>query len=171
MHASCSNVPPMMFDIQAPNLRDLDPTNIQNWYPQSPLRIINDGVFVQPIMELQASFGTLKDAFEAFEILCIEAFDPETARAEAARFKLRREKFLTRLRHRDSGANDEIPPTANGKAEEAIHLAAKIHLRAVAFRMQHDDEANVSDMKRLHAVIRRIDLGFWKTAHYVYLWM
>lgn len=172
MHASCSNVPPMMFDITDPILRDMRPISLENWYPQSPLRVLNDAGFARPIPELRFSFEILKDAFDAFEMLCVEAFDPDTASEEAPLFKVRREKYWMRLTSReDDSPSEHIPSSTGGKIEKAIHLAAKIHFRAVASRIQHDDEANAGDMKRLHAIIRKIDLGFWKVAHYVYLWM
>lgn len=171
MRATCSNVSPMMFDITGPILRDVQFNHLDNWYPQSPLRVLNDAGFARPIPELQSSFETLKDAFDAFEMLCIEAFDPDTAAEEAAPFKGRRDKFWTHLEKRLPANGDEISSTAKGRVEEAIHLAARIHFRAVAFRIQHNDVVNIKDMKRLYTVIRKLDLGYWKVAHYVYLWM
>jgi len=105
-------------------------------------------------------------------MLCVDAFDPDTAAEEMENLKLHREKCWTDLGAKDEDAvNDEIPPTLSSKVEEAVLLAARIHFRAVALRVQHDESVNERDMKRLFTVIRAIDLQFWKVAHYVYLWM
>jgi hypothetical protein len=161
-----------MFDITGPILRDVRLNYTEHWYPQSPLRILNDAGFVRPIAELQSSFGRVKDAFEAFEMLCVEAFDPDTASNEKDSFKLRRGKFwIGLLANEEDASRDDIPLTPKAKVEEAVLLAARIHFRAVILRIPHDDSVNEKDMKRLYAVIRAIDLKFWKVAHYVYLWM
>lgn len=157
-----------MFDIYGPILRDMRTAGFEYFYPQSPLRVVNDAGFARPPSELQTSFEILKDAFDGLEMLCIEAFDPETAKDEAEVFKLRREKFWKRLTRDES---EEAPSTEKGKVEDAIRLAAKIHYRACVYRIQHDDEVNVEDMKKLHTIIRKIDLSFWKVAQHVYLWM
>ncbi|KAF2683627.1 hypothetical protein K458DRAFT_367899 [Lentithecium fluviatile CBS 122367] len=171
MHASCSNMLPTMFDITGPILRDVRLNNIENWYPQSPLRVLNDAEFVRPITELQSSFNVLKDAFDAFEMMCIEAFDADTAAEETQPFRLRREQFWARLRIGNGDSSHEIPSTTEVKVEKAVLLTARIHLRAVTMRVQHEDDLNADDMKRLFAIIREIDLKFWKVAHYVYLWI
>jgi hypothetical protein len=171
MHASCSNVPPTMFEITGPILRDVHMNNNEKWYPQSPLRVLNDATFERPIAELQSSFELLKDAFDAFEMLCIEAFDPDTALEEAHSLKFRREKIWAHLVAENSDASGDDSVKSDNDIEEAVLLAARIHFRAVAMRLHHHDDANAADMMRLFSVIRKVDLGLWKMAHYVYLWM
>ncbi|KAF2874014.1 hypothetical protein BDV95DRAFT_565234 [Massariosphaeria phaeospora] len=171
MHASCSNIPPMMFDIYGPVLRDIRMNHIERWYPQSPLRVLNDSDFARDIPVLQSSFCILKDAFDNLEMLCIEAFDTDTATEESDVFKSRRENFWARIMQAPETGPDQIPPTTEKKVELAVRLAARIHFRATASRTQHDDAVNADDMVQLHAVLRKIDLGFWKVAHYVYLWI
>ena len=161
----------MLLDIAGPILRDVQRNNIEQQYSQSPLRIVNDAGFVRPITALQSSFGTLKYAFNAFEMLCVEAFDDETAICEADNFGLRRTKYWTILSTEQNAGSDEMPLTVEDRVERAVHLAAKIHLRAVALRKQHDDCINEKDMKRLVDVLREIDAKFWTAAHYVHVWM
>lgn len=171
MHASCSNCPPVMFEILAPILRNTGKPGLGNWYPQSPLHVMNDTGFLRPTLEPQSSFEILKDAFDVFEMMCIEAFDKETASDEAEAFKIRRDKTWARLVECEESMNEELPSTTKEKAEYAIGVAARIHYRAVVGRVQHEDEANTEDLMRLHDIVREIPPGFWKVAHYVYVWV
>ena len=171
LHASCSNLPPIMFDITAPILRDVRRSGLPQWYPQSPLRVLNDTAFLRPTLELQSSFDILGDAFDCFEMLCIEAFDSDTAMDEAETFKVRRDKVCARLAKIEEQELERPPQTSKGKAERAIRIAAKIHFRATAFRIQHEDEVNTEDLKILYALMRKIEPALWKAAHYVYLWV
>jgi hypothetical protein len=162
-----------MFDILAPILRNASRPGPNNWYPQSPLHVMNDTGFLRPSLEPQASFEILKDAFDVFEMMCIRAFDPETAADEAEVFKKRRHKIWARLEEfrENTRMNEELPSTNKEKAEYAIRVAASIHYRAVVGRVQHEDRANTEDLMRLYDIVRKINLGFWKVAHYVYLWV
>jgi len=103
--------------------------------------------------------------------MCIEAFDKETASDEAEAFKIRRDKTWARLERCEESVSEELPLTNKEKAEYAIRVAARIHYRAVVGRVQHEDEVNTEDLMRLHGTVRKIALGFWKVASYVYLWM
>lgn len=172
MHAVCSNVPPIMFDITGPTLRDALLINVEKWYPQSPLRILNDAAFLRPIPELRSSFELLKDAFDAFEMLCLEAFDQEAVAAESESFQICRGSYWIKLDIEKSATErDEISPIMEDRIEESVRLAARIHYRAVVLRIQHNDTSNEQDMKRLFVITRKIDPVAWRVAHYVYLWM
>ncbi|KAF2641834.1 hypothetical protein P280DRAFT_516856 [Massarina eburnea CBS 473.64] len=172
MHATCSNVLPIMFDIGGPILRDSSRRYcFDTWFRNSPLRSLNDAAFVAPIPELRSSFGVLKDAFDGFEMLCTQVFDPDTASGEANSFKLRYEAIWARLQRGDDASASGMPTSTTGKVEEAVRLTARIHFRAVVEKIRHDDEINTDDVKKLHAITRRIDLGFFKVAPYVFLWI
>jgi hypothetical protein len=160
-----------MFDILAPILRSKSKRGLENWYPQSPLHVMNDISFLRLTLEPQSSFEILKDAFDVFEMMCIEAFDKETASDEAEAFKIRRDKTWARLEQCEESVSEELLPTNKEKAEYAIRVAARIHYRAVVERMQHEDKVNTDDLMRLYDIVRKIALGFWKVARYVYLWM
>ncbi|KAF2726758.1 hypothetical protein EJ04DRAFT_570977 [Polyplosphaeria fusca] len=168
LHAICSNVPPVMVEIDAPTLRHVRGPGIEYFYPQSPLRIINDCASPPMKPELQLRFELVKYAFDAFEMLCIEAFDPDTAAEDAKDFQVRRDAFWDMLM-RDE--REEIPSNKLDKVQEAIRLACKIHFRAVVLRTQHEDARNENDTKKLHEVIRMIDNSFWKVGHYIYVWI
>lgn len=157
-----------MFDICPPVLRDTRRSGLECWYPQSPLRVLNDTGFLRPTLEPQSSFEILNDAFDSFEMLCIEAFDPETASDEAEIFQNRLDKIWTRLEKCEGNTSDEVPLTNRERAEHAIRVAARIHFRAVTLKIQHEDEVNRNDLMTLHGILRKIDLRFWKVAHYVY---
>jgi hypothetical protein len=146
--------------------------NFEYFYPQSPLRVVNDARFTQPPPELRSSCQVLADAFDGFEILCIEAFDEDTAHDEKDTFRERRDKFLDVLQkdRRDTEEDEELSQVEL-KAREAVSTAARIHFRACAYRIQHDDEVNAEDMRKLCDLLRSIDLRFWKVAYYVYMWM
>ncbi|KAF2119902.1 hypothetical protein BDV96DRAFT_641773 [Lophiotrema nucula] len=172
IHATCSNVPPFLIDIYGPILRDVRGIGTEPFYPQSPLRVIDTANFDGLDPQLQSSFQVLKDAFDGLEMLCIEAFDPDTAADEAAAFKIRRDAFWTRLQQSEKRDDtDEVPGALEKRVEEAVRLAATIHFRAVALRIQHGDEANATTIKRLHMLVRKIDRTFWKIAPYTYLWI
>ncbi|KAF1996354.1 hypothetical protein P154DRAFT_321462 [Amniculicola lignicola CBS 123094] len=171
IHACCSNVSPFMIDITDPVLREVRSLGPEQFYPQSPLRIVNDVGLFRPHTELESSVEILKDAFDGFEMLCLEVFDPTKAAEDEEISRFRRDKSFSRLRPSSVTFGNELPSSALEKAEEAIRLAARIHFRAVALRMPHDDEVNVEDMTRLHTVLRNMDMQFWKVAHYVYLWI
>ena len=171
IHAVCSNKPPMMFDICDPTLRDLCMNRLENWYPQSPLRVMNDGGFTRIDVELQGSFEILRDAFQLFEMLCVEVYDEQTGVDQAEAFGAHRNMAWAKMVREEESMNEDILSSPRSKAEGAIVLAAKIHFRAVVMRTPHHEVANVRDMKKLEGLLRGIDLGFWKIAHYVYLWM
>ena len=173
LQSTCSNREPFFFDTTGPVLCDLQSGNRKTFFPQSPLRVLNGPGFPSsiPVPELRSSIDILRDAFDAFEMLCVEVFDPGTAAREASRFKFRREKFWMRMQRHDSAEDEGIPPTMEGKAQEAIELAGKIHFSAVVSRIQHEDEINTTYVTRLHNVLKKLSLNFWKPAPYVYIWM
>ncbi|KAF2714892.1 hypothetical protein K504DRAFT_367679 [Pleomassaria siparia CBS 279.74] len=171
MHATCSNVSPIMFDVYPPILRDMRESGIEHWYPQSPLGVVIDTAFLCPSLELQSSSEILKDAFDAFEMLSIEAFDTETGPDQADVFKLRRDKIYGQLAQCEKEMTEELPYTIQEKAEGAIRIAARIHYRAVVLKVQHEDVLNTEDVTRLYAIMRKIEPGFWKVAYHVYLWL
>jgi hypothetical protein len=161
-----------MFIVTEPVLREMKVAGHKDWYRQSPLRVIDDDSFEGLVPELQSCFDTLRDAFNGFEMFCIDAFAPDIGSEEAASLKKTYLKGIwTRLQCRRELTNTERPLSIKDAVEEAVLLAAKIHFRAVGLKIEHDDQRNTQDMKKLHAVTRKIPLGFWKTAIYVYLWM
>ncbi|KAF2651710.1 hypothetical protein K491DRAFT_84284 [Lophiostoma macrostomum CBS 122681] len=172
IHACSSNVEPFMFDITSPSLRDMRSEKFEYFYPQSPLRVVNDARFTQPPTELRSSFQVLADAFDGFEMLCIETFDEDTANAEANTFQERREKFLEVLHQKGTGADEDAEfPLVELKARDAVSTAARIHFRACAYRIQHNEDVNEEDMRRLRRLLRSIDPRFWKVGYYVYMWI
>ncbi|KAH7128251.1 hypothetical protein B0J11DRAFT_265622 [Dendryphion nanum] len=169
LHAACSNVPPKLFDVAAPLLKG-DGTVPEPSFRQSPLRIdMSYGVHVPPL-ELAKSHDVLRQAFRSLERLCMEAFDKERAATEEVLIEERRRHFWARLAPpAEKRALGDM--TITERSDEAIRLAAKIHFRATALRIQYEDEVNVEDMKQLHSILRTTDWNFWKVAHYVYLWV
>lgn len=164
MYSICSNVPPVHFQIIGPTLRAVQLREDQ--CVQSPLRFLNSGKYKGMISELPACTKILKDAFDVFEMLCIDTCDAETAADAAHLFHIRREEAWGRLQlSLEDGKREQKRMT------EAIIIAAAIHFRAVVFRIQHSDNINVDDMRRLHAIIKATDYQYWKNAGYVYLWM
>ena len=172
MHAVGTNVGPYMLDIIGPTLRDMRTQTFEFFYPESPLRIINNDRFTLVPIELRSCTSVLADAFEGFEMLCIEAFDEDTARDQHQEFRSRKNKFFENWVLCQTGLEaDEELSLVEKKAQEVILLAARIHFRACACKVQHEDERNEDDMRRIHDLIRTIDSRFWRSAHYVYLWM
>ncbi|KAF2194566.1 hypothetical protein K469DRAFT_706035 [Zopfia rhizophila CBS 207.26] len=161
-----------MTDLHGPILRDtVRMPGLEYCCSQSPLRVVNDDGFFRPDSQLKADSEILKDAFNGTEMICIEALHPETAADEAEFFNIRRDKFWNRLTRGEPTTTEDVSPLVKDKVVESIRLAGKIHFRAVAMRIQHDDQINTEDMKRLHMIIRKVDYGSWKIAHYVYLWI
>ncbi|KAF1952125.1 hypothetical protein CC80DRAFT_508183 [Byssothecium circinans] len=172
MYAACSNMPPIMFEVEGPTLRDVRMgCRLDTCFSQSPLRVLNDAFCAVSVPELSSSSDTLKDAFDAFEMMCIEAFDPDIALDEAFSFKSRYEGIWARLRLGDDNERREVPVSTKDKVKEAIHLTAKMHFRAVVLKIQHEEDINTEDMKKLHATTRSIPLWFFKVAPYVFLWI
>ncbi|KAJ4288429.1 hypothetical protein N0V90_011664 [Kalmusia sp. IMI 367209] len=173
MHSSCSNKPPLFLEVKSPVLRDIHVGIRKPFFPHSPLRVVNHPGFTASVSipELRFSLDMLRDAFDGFEMLCVEVFDAETASREAPQLRVRREKYWARLQAQDSSTSETIPPTTEGKVQEAIRVAGTIHFCAVVSRIQHDDELNTPNAQRLHDVLKKLRLDFWKTAPYLYLWM
>jgi hypothetical protein len=170
INAACSNTSPFMFDITEPVLRDERPSGSEYLHRQSPLRIDNPYKVFCPPQELKASFDIFRNAFHAFDMLCIEVLEPARAKREADSMELRREATWARLiKPEEDGLEPPITPKAC--VDEAIRISAKIHFRATAMRIPHNDPVNTADLKRLYTLLRQIDTGFWKVAHYSYLWM
>ncbi|KAJ4360289.1 uncharacterized protein N0V89_000850 [Didymosphaeria variabile] len=173
MYSSCSNKHPLLMEVQGPILRDIHVGIRKTYFPHSPLRVVNTPEFngKVPIEELRTSLDVLRDAFDGFEMLCVEAFDPETAAFEAPRFRLRRDKFWARLQAYDTTETEPWTLTTEGKVKEAIRIAGTIHYCAVVSLIQHDDELNSHFVDRLLEILKSLQLDFWKTAPYLYLWM
>ncbi|PVI04800.1 hypothetical protein DM02DRAFT_651241 [Periconia macrospinosa] len=173
VYATCSNAPPINFEVTGPALRavQLNMCNLDDDYPQSPLRYLNGGQYEGSILELPYCTEVLKDAFDVFEMLCIEAFDADTAADAAYLFQVRQEQAWGRLQTTMEAEYITKSECAEGKMAEAILLAAVIHFRAVAFRIQHSDSVNTEDMKRLYSAMRAVRNDYWEEASYVYLWI
>lgn len=123
------------------------------------------------IGELRSSLDVLREAFDVLEMLCMEAFHPDLAAKEAVRFRLRRDKAWARLQAYDTSDADTSALTTEGKIKEAVRIAGMVHCCAVVFQIQHDDESNQQPVGRLQAILKSLQLDFWKTAPYLYLWM
>lgn len=173
MHSACSNKQPLFVEVKKPILRDACVGIRKQYFPHSPLRVVNNpGVNATvTIEELRSSLDVLRDAFDGFEMLCIEVFDPGKATNEAPRFRYRRDKFWTRLQACNISETEPSELTTEGKVKEAIRIAGVIHCCAVVSQIQHDDELNTQYVSRLHEVLKKLQLDFWKTAPYLYLWM
>ena len=173
MHSCCSNKHPFLFRVEKPTLRDARPGFQRTFFPHSPLRVANDPAFhaAVPIFELRSSLDVLRDAFDGFEMLCVETVNPETVPNRVLRFKSRQEKIWARLQTRGDPEKDPIPSTIVGQVQEAILTAATIHFGVVVSKIQHDDLSNTVNVHRLHNLLKKLPLDFWKTAPYLYLWM
>ncbi|KAL5378480.1 hypothetical protein DPSP01_009062 [Paraphaeosphaeria sporulosa] len=173
MHSACSNKQPLFTEVKRPILRDPHVGMRKQYFPHSPLRVANNPGFnaTVSIEELRSSLDVLRDAFDGLEMLCIEVFDPNTATTEGLRFRHRRDKFWTRLQARDISETEPNELTTEGKVKEAIRLTGTIHCCAVVSQIQHDDELNMQYVLRLHEVLKKLQLDFWKTAPYLYLWI
>jgi hypothetical protein len=161
-----------MFDVSGPILRETYFGKPEPVYQHSPLRTVDVGRCPGLPPDLRSSFDTLNDAWEGFEMVCSESLDMGLGVNEVATLRVRRESFWKRLVETEIILDQEgsfLPPER--KTKLAILYASKIHYRACALKIRHDDPVNEEDMRKLHDVIRKIDAGFWRVAHYVYLWM
>lgn len=113
----------------------------------------------------------LRDAFDIFDMLCIESFDADRADKEAAQMQHRRQRSWARLQAQDNSETEVTSLSTEEKVHEAIRVAGIIHFYAVVSHTQYDDEVNMQNAQRLHDVLKKLRLDFWKTAPYLYLWM
>ena len=159
-----------MFDPVGPVLRDVRTSGLHYLYPHSPLRVVNDICFAHPGPNWNSSFEILKDSFDATEMICLEAFDPITAADENDYFRQRRDEIWTCITRAERSA---LGLSVNPKemVTEVIRLAARIHYRATALRIQHEESENTDDMRNIHSLIERIAIMSWKDSYFVYLWM
>jgi hypothetical protein len=158
-----------MFDIGGPTPRDTW-IGYEHFYPQSPLRIVNDSKFLDLAEEVKSSTYILRDAFNNFDTLCTEAFDSSTVADKTETFRTRRDiswKLLTQ----EAKKGSTRPTTYRDKVKEIIRLTAQIHFRACALGVPHDNELNWENMRKIHGLIREVHFRFWKVAHYVYIWV
>jgi hypothetical protein len=173
MHSACSNKQPLFMKVKEPILRDVCTGTRKPYFPHSPLRVVDNLGFnaTVSIEELRSSLDVLRDAFDGFEMLCVEVFDPKTANNEMLRFRHRREGFWVRLQACDTSEIEPSDLMTEGKVKEAIRIAGTIHCCAVVSQIRHDDELNTQFVCRLHDVLKKLPLDFWRTAPYLYLWM
>jgi hypothetical protein len=112
------------------------------------------------------------DAFEGTEMLYTESIFVESHTAvETFSFQNRRKKIAERLAAIKPLDTDRDYVNVKEQVEEAARLAAKIHYRATALRIRHEDPVNAPDMRALHAVLQKVDMRIWRAAKYIYLWM
>ncbi|CAI6336425.1 unnamed protein product [Periconia digitata] len=175
IYSTCSNSPPTHFKITEPTLRavQFDFSSLESDHPQSPLRILNSGSLHETVgPHLESLAEVLVDAFDAFEIMCIRTFDPDTAADASCLFQAREAEAWCRLQDmRNTKSQTSVSKSADDDIWEAVTFAAVIHFRAVALQIAHSDAVNAAELERLYTATTAIAHDCWDKESYIYLWI